>query len=321
MALLAGIDGGGSKTDCWLADAQGKVLGRGRGGASSLTHVSGAEAARQIEAALREAFAGARLEYRPEEVAAACGGFAGAGHQPAHGEYEELLGRQFPRARCRIETDVRIGFEGGLAGHPGVIVIAGTGSIAYGRNGGGGEARAGGYGPELSDEGGGFVLGREAVRRVLEAYDGRRPPTRLRDSILRHWRLEDEARLLDYLLSARQTAARQTPIRYAELLPALQAAAADGDAAARELLEQAGAQLAALAVAVAQRLELTLPEIAYAGSVLNHSEAVRESWSREMRRQLPGARLLAAAAPPPAGALRLAASMLTVNGAEISELS
>ncbi len=306
MDLLVGIDGGGSKTDCWLADAQAQALGRGRAGASSLTHVSAEEAARQLEAALREAFAAARQEYRPEAVAAACGGFAGAGREPAQTRYFELLTRLLSRARLQVVTDVRIGFEGALAGGPGVIVIAGTGSIAYGRNAAGREARAGGYGPELSDEGGGYVLGREAVRRVIEAYDRRRPPTRLREAILQAWRLEDEERLLDFLIAARQTG---EPLHFARLLPALQSAAAARDAAALELFAEAGAQLAALAAAVAGQLGLVAPVVSYAGSVLVQVEAVRAAWSRELTGRLPGARIEPALAPPPAGALRLAQAL------------
>lgn len=307
MVYLAGIDGGGSKTDCWLADAQGGVLGRGRSEASSLTHVNGELAYRHLETALRAAFAAARLAYRPAEIAAVCGGFAGAGRANTNAAYGELLARLFPRARQRVATDVRVGFEGALGGHAGIIVIAGTGSIAYGRDAGGREARAGGYGPELSDEGGGYVLGREAVRRVLHAWDRRAAPTRLREGILNHWQVNGEAELLDELL-ARRRAGESIP--YAQLLPSIQAAAAAGDSAAKELIEQAGRQLAVLAAAVAQQLHIADPLVAYAGGLLRNLESLRMVWQQAVRLRLPGARILAAQDTPPAGALRLAQELL-----------
>jgi len=157
-----GIDGGASKTTFFLEDDDGRELARFNTGPSNWLS-SGSDKT-------RESLAGgiAGLPSLPDVV---CGGFAGAGRAEGLQFYRDCLTALLPQARVIIETDAFITYIGALGVRPGVLLIAGTGSIALARTNDGSMIRAGGWGPVFSDEGSGFWIGREAIREALRAHD------------------------------------------------------------------------------------------------------------------------------------------------------
>ena len=157
-----GIDGGGSKTAFLLENDEGQELARFETGPSNWLS-SGSDTARaSLTAGIN------RLPTTPDVV---CGGFAGAGRAEGVEFYRTCLTALLPRAQLIIETDALITFMGAIGPRPGVLLIAGTGSIALARRNDRAMIRAGGWGPAFSDEGGGFWIGREAIRRALRAND------------------------------------------------------------------------------------------------------------------------------------------------------
>jgi N-acetylglucosamine kinase-like BadF-type ATPase len=157
-----GIDGGGSKTAFLLENDDGQVLARFETGPSNWLS-SGADTARESLAR-----GVAQLPVRPEIV---CGGFAGAGRPEGIEFYRNCLSTLLPQTRLFVETDVFITYMGAIGPRPGVLLVAGTGSIALARRNDGSMVRAGGWGPVFSDEGAGFWIGREAIRNALRAND------------------------------------------------------------------------------------------------------------------------------------------------------
>ena len=157
-----GIDGGGSKTTFLLENERGQELVRFETGPSNWIS-SGSDTARD---SLTRGIA--NLPSPPDIV---CGGFAGAGRPEGTEFYRSCLSALLPNARVIVETDAFITYVGAIGLKPGVLLIAGTGSIALARKSEGTMIRAGGYGPAFSDEGGGFWIGREAVRTALRAND------------------------------------------------------------------------------------------------------------------------------------------------------
>lgn len=157
-----GIDGGGTKTAFLLTDDQLNALCRIETGPSNWLSV-GADTAR---IAIAEGIS--RLTDRPDVV---CGGFAGSSRAEGLTFYRDALKTHLPGARLLIETDALIAYIGAIGVAPGVVLIAGTGSIAAGRRADGTMIRAGGWGPQFSDEGSGFWIGREAVRAALGTSD------------------------------------------------------------------------------------------------------------------------------------------------------
>ena len=169
MAIYLGIDGGGSKTSCLIGD-ETSVLGTGTGAASNVVRVGEAQARESLAGAIRQACTVAHLN--PSEIGNVCVGLAGA----ARPEISELVRRivsELVPGKVEVVGDNVIALQAAFGDGPGVIVIAGTGSIAYGRNREGQTARAGGWGFAISDEGSGHWIGRTAVAAAIGAWDER----------------------------------------------------------------------------------------------------------------------------------------------------
>ena len=158
---VLGIDGGGSKTTFLMVDGDREVA-RLETGPSNYISV-GKEASRK---AIQEGIRG--MPSQPEVI---CGGFAGAGQEVGRAYYHETLQSLLPESRVLIETDAFIAYIGAAGIRPGVLLIAGTGAIVVGRREDGTTFRAGGWGPQFGDDGGGFWIGREAIHVSLRSVD------------------------------------------------------------------------------------------------------------------------------------------------------
>ncbi len=275
--LLLGIDGGGTSTVARLADAEGRVLGRGAAGPSNIKAV-GAEAARSaLDRAITSAFADSGLAVGP--VASTCLGLAGF-DRPADRRWLD----DWARPEAWAGRSIRVVNDGELvvaAGTPegwGVGVIAGTGSISVGRGPDGRTARAGGWGHIFGDEGSAYRVAVEGLRRVARVADGRQAggptdPDPLSRRLCEALGIADTSELVSAVY--REGFDRT---RIAALAPAVVAAAADDPSIFAEILEPAGADLARMVAATARSLGLgpgrgPLP-LAMAGSFLLNCKAV-----------------------------------------------
>jgi N-acetylglucosamine kinase-like BadF-type ATPase len=241
-----GVDGGQSSTTALIGDASGRVLGVGRAGPCN--HV-GAEAGHAkfvaaIGGALSAACDAAQLDLNALRFRACCFGFSGG---PA--DKDAITREIVPSDSFVIVDDAAIALSGAMAGEPGIIVIAGTGSIAFGRNSAGKTARAGGWGYIFGDEGGGFDLARQALRAALRYEEGWGPATSLHGALLN----AVGARDANDVLHRFYTDEFPRP-RIAALAMLVDQAAECGDAIARTLLDEAAGNLAALARAVRDQL-------------------------------------------------------------------
>ena len=177
--LVIGIDAGGTKTEAVLADGQGAVIARARRGGANLA----AHGELAVEKTLHELIDEVLGEghARPDVI---CLGIAGVDRAEDNAIIQGIMRRIGARARILVTNDALIALVAGAGMGSGVVVIAGTGSIAYGRNEHGEAARAGGWGYILADEGSGFWIGRQALRAVVRAADGRGPATQLTPLVL-----------------------------------------------------------------------------------------------------------------------------------------
>jgi N-acetylglucosamine kinase-like BadF-type ATPase len=241
-----GVDGGQSSTTAAVGDEWGRVIGYGRGGPCN--HITGPEARDRfigaIGGAVAEACAAGGLGHAHRDFAAACLGFSGGAE-----DKQALIAEMFAVDRISVTTDALIALVGATAGAPGIITIAGTGSIALGRNSTGRIARAGGWGYIFGDEGGGFDLTRQALRASLRMEEGWGTATILRAKLLDATGARDTNDLLHRFYTPEFP--RPRIAAYARLVTE---AAAEGDGVARELLAQSAQQLAGLAAAVRRQL-------------------------------------------------------------------
>ena len=259
MKLFLGVDGGQSSTTVLIGDETGRVLGIGRSG--PVNHVGSSEGRAKFLNALGSGLnaAAEQAGLTAPKFESACLGFSGG---PAD---KEALTREIIKAsRYVITHDALIALSGATAGTAGVVVIAGTGSIAFGRNADGRTARAGGWGYIFGDEGGAFHLVRRALRAVLRHEEGWGPPTRLRDSLLEATGATDANDLLH-----RWYTEDYPRDRVAALAPLVEAASTEGDEVAHNILMSSAHNLAKLATAVRRQLFLDfMPAVvSYSGGV------------------------------------------------------
>ncbi len=299
-----GLDGGGSRTRGVLSDAAGVILARASAGPGNPLSAGMRIAARSYRIAIGRLLCKAQLD--PADVSVVSVGVSGAGRASERNRIEKVLHGLLPRARILVDTDAKIALLGATKGAPGILLICGTGSIVMGMGKDGKTARAGGWGLILGDEGSGAALGKEAVRAVLRAEDGRGKPTLLKELVLHHFHVHN----IDDLIT-RVYRTLPPPRKYAKLWPDLLAVSRKGDRAARAILRQGGEDLAETVEAVAARLEFgkTIPLI-LAGGILGCDSVLRRSLLRRLRSSLPRANVMPAAAPPEIGALLVALSLL-----------
>ncbi len=234
--LYLGVDGGQSSTTALIADDTGRVIGRGRGGPCN--HVTASEGRKRFFSALSECLEGAceqaGLDSTTVIFACACLGFSGGP------EDKERYSRELIRStQYKITHDAEIALSGATAGEPGIIIIAGTGSMAFGRNAEGKTARAGGWGHIFGDEGGAFDITRRALRAALQYEEGWGPSTILRDLLLKQTGAANANELLHLFYTPEYS--RQ---RVASLCPLVTRAAEEGDNVALGIFDTSSAELA-----------------------------------------------------------------------------
>ena len=296
MAFFLGIDGGGSKTTCVIGD-ETSVLATATSVSSNLVRVGESRAREALHQAIPQACASAGVA--PERIHRTCVGAAGAARPEVRDALHRIVA-EVVSSGIKIVGDMEIALEAAFENAPGVVVIAGTGSIAYGRNSQGQTARAGGWGYAVSDEGSGHWIGRAAVAAALRAAD-QGQKTLLFHAIEKAWGKSSQEQLV---LAANAV----PPPDFAALFPAVQTAADQGDSIAGAVLTRAGAELSSLAKIVVQRLfsEGNAVPVAMSGGVFAHSPLVRDVFYNSLRSQCSGAVLNHAVVEPVLGALALA---------------
>lgn len=295
MPLFLGIDGGGTKTRCVVGDEK-SVLGNGSGSGCNIVRLGEACARDSLSGAIHEACVQAGVS--PQQITRTCAGLSGAADDGIASLAQRLL-IEIVGGAIEVIGDMEIALESAFAGEPGVIMIAGTGSIAYGRNAKGETARAGGWGRVISDEGSGHWIGLEAIKAALHAYDSGQAGPLLKE-------LMNALSANDVNDLAVRANADPLP-EFAPLFPLVVEAAERGDACSIEVLDRAGCALGGTAAAVVQRI-FCAESVALAmhGGVFSGSKRVRESFVAELQRSCPPVRTVNREVNPVMGALERA---------------
>jgi N-acetylglucosamine kinase-like BadF-type ATPase len=269
MPLILGVDGGGSRTRALLADEQGSLLGVGEAGASNYRSVGFAAATEALLAATAAALNAAGLE-ADTPLEAACFGLAGIGQPEDRARFETwAVARPVVRHHVFV-VDAELVLAAGTPEGWGVALIAGTGSLCWGRAADGRAARVGGWGYLLGDEGSGYDLALQALRLATQTADGRAEAHALLRTVLDHWRLDVPERLIDHVYHPQRTRAEIAGV-CAPLLALIEA----GDPHATALFDRAAADLAHLLAVTVHGLGLDAPPVALAGGLFGASPRLR----------------------------------------------
>lgn len=297
MALYLGIDAGGTKTDCAVSNGA-ELLGQASGPSCKLARVGKERAREHLRFVIHSACESARVLAR--DMQHVCIGMAGASLPEAVSWAQHTIREIVPDATIYVAGDHVIAHRAAFGTSHGVLVISGTGSIAFGRNQRGETARAGGWGPNISDEGSAFWVGKEAVAAALHNYDCGRTDGLL-PAIAHVWNVapEEVVRL-----------ANASEPKFADLATLVIAEADKGDGMACDIAQRAGQALAGLAAAVIKRLwpeQGGVVPVALSGGVLQGSALVRQAFKDAMKAALPEAAVSFAHVRPVMGALEIAA--------------
>ncbi len=292
VGYIIGVDAGGTKTAGALMDMQGKTLFTSAGGFGHML-VDKEQAFANIEGVI-----GACLDARPEQKNAVIYiGAAGVGAGDAGAVMHGHLAKKFPY-EIKVINDAHMSIYAQLKGGQGMLVVAGTGSIAYAKKGGT-VHRAGGWGQYLGDEGGGYAISVEAMRLVTGEYDRGEKPSRLTRAIFEYLNVEDVFGMLGFLYGASKG-------DIAGLFSVVHRMAAEGDAGASALLDDAGRKLAALAGTLHRRVGFDGPvRLAVTGGILTNSDAVRSAFLSYAKGELGDFEFCSESVPPERGAYYL----------------
>jgi glucosamine kinase len=305
--LVAGVDGGGSKTRVILADADGNHLSDVTGPGSAMAPGRGDHSGGVIAETVRLALAEAGHE--GERLRALVVGVAGVGRPSEARALSVVLDDLEIADEVIVQGDGEIALTDAFGDGAGIILISGTGSIAYGRGPSRTLARCGGWGPSIGDEGSGAWIGRKALGVVAAASDGREPATALTGAVLTAAQVNEPADLIPWAIAA-------TPKELAALAPVVFNAASAGDIRASALVGLAVEELVLHVRALAIKLfgdDRAAAPVAFSGGLLHKGSFLRKKLEQRLKSAVPGAQVRAVEIIAARGALREALARARVH--------
>ena len=308
-AIVIGIDGGGSRTRALVADENGNEIVTVEGEGSAVRPGQAERSAEVIAALVRDALAASDMSHVTPKVI--CVGVAGVGREAEQQALWQALASRELAEEVVVHADATVALDDAFGDGAGVLVIAGTGSVAFGRGPTGQFARCGGWGPVFGDEGGGAWIGRRALSIVTAAADGREPETSLTGAILTAAELNDVTDLVAW-------AAASTPASLATLAPVVMSVADAGDLRANALLTLAVEELVIHARTLARQLfvdERAAFPLALAGGLLSRGTPIRKRLEHRLKSAVAGAQLRSEEVVPARGAVKGALRFLGVGPA------
>ncbi len=307
VSYFLGFDGGGSKTECVLADGEGRLLTRAFAGPSNPLRAGYARAWFALSDAADTVLS--RQKIRATDIRGIYAGLGGAGRSGVARRVTAFFEGAYPNARVRVASDIEIALEAAFGAGEGIILLAGTGSAAFGRDSSGKTARAGGRGPWFSDDGSAFDIGRKAFRAVASAEENRGPATRLTERIFPWHQVTGWDLLLEHI-------AKNPDDVFPRTFPLVAQLADKDDAVSREILSIAAKDLAQLVSVVAARLAwggVDIP-MAKVGGVHGRSKFLDAAIDAEVGKVVPKVRWVPVECSPAEAAARSAVRVANAKG-------
>ena len=306
-AIVIGVDGGGSSTRALVADETGQEIVRVEGPASAVRPGEAERSGEVIAAVVRDALEAAGMPHAMPKVL--CVGVAGVGRESERQALWQALAGLELAEEVVVHADASIALDDAFGDGSGVLLIAGTGSVAFGRGPGGTFARCGGWGPAFGDEGSGAWIGRKVLSVVTAAADGREPPNALTGAVLTAAQVSSLEELIPW-------AAAAAPSDFASLVPAVAQVAEQGDTRANSILSLATEELVLHVRALARQLfsdERAAIPVALHGGLLGRRGPLRRRVEHRLRSAVPGAQVRTEEVQAVRGAVRGALRFLGVE--------
>lgn len=227
-------------------------------------------------------------------------GISGVSNSAATETIEKIIRECGYVGKLHIMGDQEIALEGAINGH-GAVLIAGTGSVCFGRDINGETFRSGGYGYLIDDVGSGYAIARDILAAVVRSFDGRGPKTCLTNAVFKNLKINNQKELISWLY-APETEKSQI----AMLSPLLLSALEQGDEVAKLIANNAAQDLAELVIAAWKNANMQSGELALVGSIIEHYDYIREQMMSILQKELPEVKLISPRCKPAQGAANLA---------------
>jgi glucosamine kinase len=305
--IVVGMDGGGSKTRVIVADDAGTQLAEVVAPGSAVRSGQVEHSADVITAALRDALASCEMTHVVPKVL--CVGVAGVGREQERQALWQVLTSRELADEIVVHTDVSIALDDAFGDGPGVLLVSGTGSIAYGRGPAGQVARCGGWGPICGDEGSGQWVGRRALSVVTASVDGREPETALIGAVLTAAQVNEPQDLITW-------AAEASPAQLASLAPVVSSVADAGDLRANAIISLAVEELVVHVRTLSRQLfgdERAATPVAFTGGMLTKGTTLRKRLEHRLKSAVPGAQVRLGEVNAARGAVRAALRLIGVE--------
>ena len=306
-SYFLGFDGGGTKTECVLADTRGEIVARATAGPSNPLRAGYNRAWFALSEAADAVLSQQKI--KASDIRGICAGLGGASREAVVRRVVTFFERGYPNAKVGVTTDLEIAFEAAFGEGEGMILVAGTGSACLGRDANGRMARAGGRGPWFSDEGSAFDIGRRAFGAVMRAEERRGPETALSSRLFAWHQCRDWDSVLERV-------AKNPDDVFPRTFPLVAQLGDDGDTVCREILSDAASSLAGLARSVANALAWFGREtpVAKAGGVYARSKYFDAAVGTELEKVLAHVRFAPLKISPPEAAVQAAIRLSHAKG-------
>ncbi len=300
MKYFIGMDGGGTKTKCILADEELNIIHQCAGGASTFLLLGTEIVSATILSLVNECLE--KSGKSPDEISGILIGTSGAGRRSdaeilEKGFQEYLAENNINYKNFRVESDARTALEGAFGGKPGSILIAGTGSIMFGKDESGEIYRVGGFGRFIGDEGSGYMLGRKALMAVAKHYDGRGEETLVTKMLEEKFGINDPPALITEIYTKK--------FDIASCAPLVIQAAADGDNIASGIVESEVNEILLHIKAMQKKIGNSL-RLSFIGGIATTDNYFAETLHGKIKAEMPDVIDMEAEHPPETGAVIMA---------------
>lgn len=304
--LILGIEGGGTKTYCVIADCKGRILSVGKAGPSNLSHVDTYTFKNNLLLAYERAINKIDLTNKDSIKLVICC-LAGVGGKLRWKKTFKLIEKLNLAKNIILESDVMASFMSTLMGKRGVIVVAGTGSIVFGIDDENKRVRVGGWGYLINDEGSAFFIGREAIRHALRALEGREK-TKLLHEVPSYFKVKTIEEVVDLIAIGK---IKVNDI--ASLAPLVEKLAMEGDEVSYKIIDMATNELLDMVKCALSKMKLKELNIGLSGSVLLKSKLIRKIFIRKIKREWNNAIIREPVLPTFVGPILLGYKLLGIN--------